>query len=449
MSKDIGRHACHDGGLVSLTPKQVDIATELSGGGLHPMLQCGRVRLAHSVRWHAGLRHIVTESVLPSRPSPRDGRDSLPTSSPAPTVNAKPSATSAVLVSTLRWVKRPTKSAATVIALQGLVREPVASLHFHHMPLLNDDLRPTLVQPGTHPLRDLLDPTVLRFPSYYESVAQPSDLDFTNIPGFVTSSRDATLRHVAARDPNIDFVTSSSSSTGLLSQLYYLFSNFRPIDRSMFSLPFQSLPTHFTRAARKPESVWLRRREVTSTIEKGPVSVITPLNSVDPLVAPGAVVQLEQAIERQEVAHFEKEWRHLHFYGNHSRGDSITELLPQIAADSASDLKTSAAFAQCHRRFVWGIDAAKAQGAVVTNAILMDLGKSMERMITMRPRDFEMSLLRRNTRPNGTSSSDVTVATSTVDSEPLNLLTATSPEAFVFSRMGRMLVRVGTWVDCF
>jgi hypothetical protein len=416
------------------------------------MLQCGRLRLAQTVarwRWHGVMRrHAVTDSVLPAALPlpPPENREPPPSPLPAPAPAPVP-ATAAVRVSTLRAVKRRTTNAVTGTALQGLVREPVASLHFHHMPLLNDDLRPALVQPGTHPLRDLLDPAVLRFPAYYESVAQPADLDFANIPGFVTSSRDATLRHVAARDPRIDFVASSSSSTGLLSQLYYLFSNFRPIDRSMFSLPFQSLPTHFTRAARKPESVWLRRREVTSTMTEKRASATVPPTSAQPM-APDAVVQLEQAIERQEETHFEREWRHLHFYGNHSCTDSNNATPPQTAVDSISELKTSAAFAQGHRRFVWGIDAAKAQGAVVSNAILMDLGKSMERMITMRPRDFEMSLLRRNTHPKGPLPSDATLVSSAADTEPLNLLTATSPEAFVFSRMGRMLVRVVAGIAC-
>lgn len=124
-------------------------------------------------------------------------------------------------------------------------RVPVATLNFHHMPMVNHELRPAVLQPGTHPMRDLLTGEE-RFPDYYRHIESPEEIDFDNIPSFVTASRDPTLRHVASQVPQTRFISSSSSSTGVLSQLYYLFSNFRPIDPSYFSMAFQSMPMYVT-----------------------------------------------------------------------------------------------------------------------------------------------------------------------------------------------------------
>jgi hypothetical protein len=127
------------------------------------------------------------------------------------------------------------------LSARPLSRVPVATLNFHHMPMVNHELRPAVLQPGTHPIRDLLTGEP-RFPDYYQHIDAPEQIDFSAIPAFVTASRDPTLRHVATLAPEAQFVSSSSSTTGVLSQLYFLFSNFRPIDPSNFSLAFQNMP---------------------------------------------------------------------------------------------------------------------------------------------------------------------------------------------------------------
>jgi hypothetical protein len=54
---------------------------------------------------------------------------------------------------------------------------------------------------------------------YYTHIAPPAAIKFEAIPGFTTASRDPTLARVAASTPDVDFVASSSSTTGVLSQV--------------------------------------------------------------------------------------------------------------------------------------------------------------------------------------------------------------------------------------
>ena len=79
------------------------------------------------------------------------------------------------------------------------------------------------------------------------------------MPSFVSSSRDVNLVREGLRRRS-RLVTSSSASTGLMSHLYFLFSNFKPPDTSAFTPGFRGLPSFFNFASLIPSSVVLRPR---------------------------------------------------------------------------------------------------------------------------------------------------------------------------------------------
>jgi hypothetical protein len=199
--------------------------------------------------------------------------------------------------------------------------------------------------------------------------------------------------------PNVEFCASSSSTTGVLSQLYYAFSHFRPVDTSQFSLPFQSAPRNYTRAARKPESIYVRRREI-GAVDQSQKPSSDEIEDVS--VGDDACIAFDHRAPEQH------EWDHLKFDESKSKA---------AANDS---------------RVVWGLDSAKSEG-LVKNEILMDLGKSMERMVTLRPEAFSQSLLLNPTKDEPKQGPIEDVSES--------LLTPQSPESFSFSRVGRILVR--------
>lgn len=121
--------------------------------------------------------------------------------------------------------------------------------------------------PGVHPLK--LDGDLYQFDPYLETVVQPEHINFDSIPSFVTSSEDKVLHRLAV-DNACRFKGSTSSVTSLLAQLYFLFSNFKPIHTEVLSPSFIDMPCSFTRATVKPVCVFLRPRDGLYAIDSGP-----------------------------------------------------------------------------------------------------------------------------------------------------------------------------------
>ncbi|KAJ1975617.1 hypothetical protein H4R34_004270 [Dimargaris verticillata] len=128
--------------------------------------------------------------------------------------------------------------------------------NYTKLPRLAHNLDRVLFNPGVHQLQDTRT-KVYNFDPWLKAIPSMDEFDHDKLRPFVKPSEDATL-HKKARKMNAKYAGSTSSLTGLLSQLYFLISGWRPVSTQMLSQRFTKLPTHFTRGSRFPASVYLR-----------------------------------------------------------------------------------------------------------------------------------------------------------------------------------------------
>ncbi|SCU90309.1 LAMI_0E01508g1_1 [Lachancea mirantina] len=125
-------------------------------------------------------------------------------------------------------------------------------------PKLSHELERVLFQPmNFHRLQDPRS-GVYNFSPWLENIIKVNDFDFSAISGFVTPSKDATMMDLAETHQK-KFYSSTSSMTGILSHLHFLFSNFRQINLSQVSKNFPKLSADFTRGAQLPAVVIMKR----------------------------------------------------------------------------------------------------------------------------------------------------------------------------------------------
>ncbi|KAI9475565.1 MAG: mitochondrial protein Pet127-domain-containing protein [Benjaminiella poitrasii] len=113
-----------------------------------------------------------------------------------------------------------------------------------------------LFNPGVHYLKDPRT-NHFNFTPFLENITQPDDFDFEAIKPYITSSKDKSLIELA-RGMKKRYVGSTSSVSGVLSQFYFLMSNFKPINTSCLSEYFKKESKKFTRGMRTPASIYLR-----------------------------------------------------------------------------------------------------------------------------------------------------------------------------------------------
>ncbi|KAI7861071.1 mitochondrial protein Pet127-domain-containing protein [Circinella umbellata] len=116
-----------------------------------------------------------------------------------------------------------------------------------------------LFNPGVHYLRDPRTQR-LNFPTALEYITQPHDFDYNTLTPYTTSSRDTNLLDMA-REHDTRYIGSTSSVSGVLSQLYFLISQSRPVDTSIFSDKFGPMGNKFTRGTKAPASINLMWRD--------------------------------------------------------------------------------------------------------------------------------------------------------------------------------------------
>ncbi|KAI9305336.1 mitochondrial protein Pet127-domain-containing protein [Cunninghamella echinulata] len=122
-------------------------------------------------------------------------------------------------------------------------------------------LERTLFKSGVHLLRDFRSKKFL-FSPYLESITQPDQFDYNAIQPYKTSSQDNLLIKMAEKN-HAKFVGSTSSISGVLSHIYYQVSNHRPVDISFLTETFATFPSGYTRGARAPKTIYLRRKTGT------------------------------------------------------------------------------------------------------------------------------------------------------------------------------------------
>ncbi|CAO3618386.1 unnamed protein product [Mucor fragilis] len=120
-------------------------------------------------------------------------------------------------------------------------------------------LEKVLFNPGVHFLRDPKT-KVYNFTPYLEDITQPLDFDYDSLQPYITSSKDTSLVDLA-RKLEKHYIGSTSSVSATLSHLYFVMSNFKPVNTSCLSRAFENESRKFTKGSRTPASIYLRWKD--------------------------------------------------------------------------------------------------------------------------------------------------------------------------------------------
>ncbi|KAF9200384.1 hypothetical protein BGZ49_009399 [Haplosporangium sp. Z 27] len=120
---------------------------------------------------------------------------------------------------------------------------------------LEHGLDRVLFNPGVHWLQDPRS-SVFNYDPYLRSICQPEDFDYDALPAYRTSSLDPALLNMTKAHRG-KYMGSTSSTTSILSQFYYLISGWKPLKTSHLSEAFSSQPKGFTRLSRAPSTIQL------------------------------------------------------------------------------------------------------------------------------------------------------------------------------------------------
>ena len=125
-------------------------------------------------------------------------------------------------------------------------------------PLLEHDLKKCLYQPmNIFPLRDTRT-DVFNFTPFLEYLIDVDNFNFDGISQFTPPSKDKNLLEIAKKMDK-SFFSSTSSMTGILSQLHFLISNFRPLNMNNLSHSVSPKYNSFTLGARSASTVIMKR----------------------------------------------------------------------------------------------------------------------------------------------------------------------------------------------
>ncbi|KAI0711197.1 mitochondrial protein Pet127-domain-containing protein, partial [Fomitopsis betulina] len=194
------------------------------------------------------------------------------------------------------------------------------------------------------------------FASYLKEVPSVSEFAFERLTGFVTSSRDSELLSLA-KSHECKFAGSTSSLTGMLSLIYLLMAEERPIDVSTLSAHYQDEPKSFTPGQRMPVSVTLRYIDGVYATDSH-VEHLAQLGSTDTILSQlGTVMEkfFTMNLEKFKAAYMKTEpvtitqkgpWLEAYRYARHnkflmrSQLDCYSDCLP---GSGIFDIKTRAA----------------------------------------------------------------------------------------------------------
>ncbi|KAK4703869.1 hypothetical protein P7C70_g2349, partial [Phenoliferia sp. Uapishka_3] len=123
-----------------------------------------------------------------------------------------------------------------------------------------------LFNPGVHFLRDPRTGVYNFPPDTLENVPKIGQFDFAKLPEYITSSRDTQLMELA-ENAGKKFVGSTSSMVGMLCQIYFWLSSFKPVNLSMLSAEWQNQRSEFTFGQQVPVSVILHYKDGRYSID--------------------------------------------------------------------------------------------------------------------------------------------------------------------------------------
>ncbi|GAD91491.1 mitochondrial mRNA processing protein PET127, putative [Paecilomyces variotii No. 5] len=133
------------------------------------------------------------------------------------------------------------------------------------VPNLSFGLERVLFNPGVYHLRDPRS-RVYNFDPYLGEIMPVTEFDFDALKDYITSSKDETLRKVAAQQGK-KYVGSSSSMTSVLAHFHYLLSGWRAVNISMLSQMFPDKIRSFTRLLRAPAAMFLHYQDGVYAID--------------------------------------------------------------------------------------------------------------------------------------------------------------------------------------
>lgn len=107
-----------------------------------------------------------------------------------------------------------------------------------------------------HTLRDLRT-NVYNFNPRLQHIIQPEEFNFDCLPRFVAPFQDTNL-HALAKRLGTKYVSSTSSISATMSQIYYVISNMRKLSLGTLSAAFADENRNFTFMTRAPSAVVLR-----------------------------------------------------------------------------------------------------------------------------------------------------------------------------------------------
>jgi hypothetical protein len=119
-------------------------------------------------------------------------------------------------------------------------------------PKLSFGLDRVLFNPGVFTLRDIRT-NVYNFDEYLKDIMQPEWFEQSLLPVFQSAAKDSKL-HQLGKIVGASFVSSTSSITSMMQQLYLLLSEYRPPSLTHLSKAFDSEPKGFANALKDPVS---------------------------------------------------------------------------------------------------------------------------------------------------------------------------------------------------
>ncbi|GAA5927239.1 Pet127p [Sporobolomyces koalae] len=129
---------------------------------------------------------------------------------------------------------------------------------------LSHNLSRVLFNPGVHFLRDPRSGVYNFSPEILENVPKITEFEFNKLPAYITSSQDETLKMVANREKKL-FSGSTSSTVGMLCQIYFWLSKGKEVNTSMLSEPWSEKDRAFSMGQQLPVSVILNYNAETGT----------------------------------------------------------------------------------------------------------------------------------------------------------------------------------------
>ncbi|THH10463.1 hypothetical protein EW145_g1312 [Phellinidium pouzarii] len=127
------------------------------------------------------------------------------------------------------------------------------------IPLLAHGLDRVLFNPGVHWVQDPRS-HVYNFPPFIQHIPDVKEFAFERLTPFIKSSKDTVMRTLASAKGK-RFAGSTSSLSGLLSQIYFLISQGREVNTGNLAKPFSDLSPNFTPGQRMPAAVVFNYRD--------------------------------------------------------------------------------------------------------------------------------------------------------------------------------------------